>query len=217
MNKEAKILIGVALVVLIGGGALFLFANPQPKDAGQAVDSQSLVRETSNMTGKKEAKVTIVEFGDYQCPACAAAHPIVKKVLEDYKNNDQVNFVYRQFPLISIHKNAMLASQAALAAGEQGKFWEMHSKLFEGQIQWSENVSANVIFESYASSLSLDLTKFNNSLGQNLFRDVVNADIKDGEALGVNSTPTFFINGQKLNSIPSEEEWKQKIEEELKK
>ena len=217
MNKEAKILIGVALAVLIGGAALFLFANPQPKDAGQAVDSQSLVRETSNMTGKKEAKVTIVEFGDYQCPACAAAHPIIKQVLEDYKNNDQVNLVYRQFPLVTIHKNAMLASQAALAAGEQGKFWEMHNKLYEAQTQWSESLSANVVFESYALSLGLDVVKFNSALSQNLFREVVNTDIKDGEALGVNSTPTFYLNGQKLNSIPSVEEWKQKIEEELKK
>lgn len=217
MNKEAKILIGVALAVLIGGAALFLFANPQPKDAGQAVDSQSLVRETSNMTGKKEAKVTIVEFGDYQCPACAAAHPIIKQVLEDYKNNDQVNLVYRQFPLVTIHKNAMLASQAALAAGEQGKFWEMHNKLYEAQTQWSESLSANVVFESYALSLGLDVVKFNSALSQNLFREVVNTDIKDGEALGVNSTPTFYLNGQKLNSIPSVEEWKQKIEEGLKK
>jgi protein-disulfide isomerase len=217
MNKEAKILIAIAVVVLLGGAALFMFGNPQPKEAGQAVDSQSLVRENSQMTGKRDAKVTIVEFADFQCPGCGALYPTIKRIKDEYKSNDNVNFVYRQFPLVTIHRNAMLAAETSEAAAEQGKFWEMHDKLFENQTVWSESAAASDIFLSYATELGLDSGKVRDALTNHTYREIVNTDIADGEKLGVNSTPTVYVNGIKLDRIPSYEELKQRIEDELKK
>lgn len=217
MNKETNILIGAAAVVILGGAALFMFGNPQPKEAGQAVDSQSLVRENNHMTGKKDAKVTIVEFADFQCPGCAYAHPILKQIKETYKDNSEVNFVYRHFPLVTIHKNAMLAAQISEAAGEQGKFWEMHDRIFETQTSWAESDTAELSFLGYASDLGLDVEKIKTALTQATYRDIINTDVQDGEKIGVNSTPTIYVNGIKLEKIPTYEELKQKIEEELKK
>lgn len=217
MSKEAKILTTIAIIIVAVGSLLFLKGNPQPIEPGQAVDSQSLLRETSHMTGDSKAKVTLVEFGDFQCPACAAAHPIVKKVLADYQSNPQFNFVFRQFPLISIHPNAMPSAQASEAAGKQGKFWEMYDRLYETQNDWSTSATAKDLFTNYASSLGLDAGAFRSDLDKQTFREVVQADIDDGTKLGVQGTPTFYLNGQKLNSIPSYEEFKQLIDAELAK
>ena len=217
MSKEAKVLIGIAIVVVIGGILLAIFANPQPSEPGAAVDAQSLVRESSHMTGKAGAKVTIVEFGDFQCPACAAAHPIVKQALESYKDNENVNFVFRNFPLDSIHPNAQISAEAAEAAGAQGKYWEMHNLLYEKQADWSTNAAPLETFVGYAQSLGLDVDKFRQSVSQRMATDIIKADYDDGQKIGVNSTPTFFINGVKEAKVLSLDELKAKIELELAK
>ena len=199
MSKEAKVLIGIAIVVVIGGVLLAIFGNPQPVDPGAPVDGQSLVRDTSYMTGKKDAKVTIVEFGDYQCPACAAANPIVKKVLADYAGNQEVNFVFRHFPLDSIHANAHISAEAAEAAGVQGKFWEMHNLLYERQAEWSTLVAPLDTFVRYAGEIGLNVDEFRTAVDQRRFAEIIGTDYSDGEKIGVNSTPTFFVNGEKLS------------------
>lgn len=215
MSKEAKILIAIAGVVVIGGVILAIFFNPQPKEPGQAIDSQSLVRDTSHMTGKKDAKVTFVEFGDFQCPACAAAAPNIEKLMDDYKGNDNVNFVFRNFPLDTIHPNAHIGSEAAEAAGEQGKFWEMYKVLYEKQTEWSVASSPIDYFVSYAQQLGLNVDQFRSSVTARKFSDIINTDYSDGEKAGVNSTPTIFINGEKTNGYQYDE-LKSKIEEKLK-
>lgn len=217
MSKEAKILIGIAAVVVVGGIFLSLKANPQPTDPGQAVDSQSLVRDTSRMTGKKDAKVKIVEFGDYQCPACAAAAPIIKQVLEAYKDNPEVSFVFRNFPLESIHSNARISSEAAEAAGEQGKYFEMYYKLYEKQTEWASDPNPLEKFVGYAQELGLNTDQFRQRVSQQFARDLINTDLADGEALGVNSTPTFFINGEISRKVLSFEDIKAKVDAALAK
>src|SRR6476469_3778045 len=122
MTKEAKILIAIAAVVVVGGVLLAIFFNPQPAEPGKAVDSQSLIRDNSHMTKQASAKVNLVEFGDYQCPGCGAAYPRIKQLLDGYKDNKDVNFVFRNFPLTTIHPNAMIGAEAAEAAGKQGKY-----------------------------------------------------------------------------------------------
>jgi protein-disulfide isomerase len=217
MTKEAKILIGIAVVVVIAGVLLAIFANPQPQAPGEVVNSQNLVRSNNYMTGKQDAKVTIVEFGDYQCPACAAAHPIVKSVLEGYKDNPNVNFVFRHFPLDSIHPNAHISSEAAEAAGSQGKFWEMHDLLYQRQNEWSTLPDPLPTFESYATNLGLDVGKFKSEVASRRYADVISADQQDGTSATVNSTPTFFINGVKYDKVLQSEELKRIIEEQLAK
>src|SRR5438552_3274427 len=133
MKKQVLILIGLGIVI-IGGGILLMLRSgsfsASPTNQPLA-DPGKLVRDNSHMTSKLNAKVTVVEFGDYQCPACGYAYPILKQVLEDqYKDNPDVNFVFRNFPLPQ-HANAPAAAEAAEAAGAQGKYWFMHDLLYE--------------------------------------------------------------------------------------
>ena len=216
MTKEAKILIGIAAIVLIGGVILSVTANPQPKDPGAPVDSQALIRETSHMTGKKEAKVNVVEFADYQCPACASASPTIKRLIDEYKDNGDVNFVFRHFPLDSIHPNARIGGEAAEAAGEQGKFWEMTALLFEKQAEWSSQPAPIDTLVRYATELGLNPEPFKQSVEQRKYKDIMTTDYQDGTSVGVSSTPTFFVNGQKTDGYQYDE-LKGKIEEALKK
>ncbi len=213
MSKEVKIIIGVGLAVAAGG--FFLFTQqPKQLDPGQLVDSQALIRDTSHMTGKKDAKVSVVEFGDYQCPACATAAPILSRLREEYKNIPEVNFVFRHFPLAQ-HERAIVAAQAAEAAAEQGKFWEMTDKLYQTQNQWIGSVGHEPVFQTLAQELGLDVDKFRQAAESNKYSDIIKADQSDGTALEVNSTPTFFINGLKTAGF-GYEELKSTIEEKLK-
>ena len=166
------------------------------------------------MTGTKDAKVNIVEFGDYQCPACAYASPIVQELVKAYKNNPNVNFVFRNFPLPQ-HSNAMISAEASEAARVQGKFLEMSEMLYGRQNEWSGNSKALEIFIGYAKELGLDINLFTDSVSQEKFKDIIIKDRSDGQALGVNSTPSFFINGEKLNGIPGLEEFKKIIDGKL--
>ncbi len=221
MTKEAKILIAIAVVVVIGGILLAIYANPKPAEPGAPVDQQSLIRETSHMTKKLTAKVNIVEFGDFQCPGCAAAAPILKKVIEDYKDNENVNVVFRNFPLDSIHPNAHISAEAAEAAARQGKFWEMYELLYAKQNEWSVQPEPLTMFADYASTLGMNVDEFKTGVGNRLFEDVIKADYDDGTKLGVTGTPTFYINGvlfaPNAGKIPTYEDFKTKIDEELAK
>jgi protein-disulfide isomerase len=213
MSKELKVIMIIGVVFIVGG--ILLFRNqPQLENPGQPIDSESLVRESSHMTGKKDAKVTVVEFGDYECPACAAAEPTFEQLRQEYKDNPNVNFVFRNFPLPQ-HQKALVSAEAAEAAGEQGKFWEMHHKLYQNQAKWIGPGDHKALFLQYATELGLDVLKFSQSLEQNKYSDVINTDGSDGQALGVNSTPTFFINGEKTKGYQYDE-LKSKIEEKLK-
>lgn len=215
MNKDAKILLGVALVAIVGGILLWAM-QPKALPVTDPVDGSLLIREGSHSTGKIDAKVQIVEFGDYQCPACAAVHPIIKRVLEEYKDNSEVTFVFRNFPL-SIHPNARISAQAAESAGSQGKFWEMHDMIYENQGEWSDVKNPIDIFVGYAEKIGLDTDKFKTEVKNSQYSAIISADYKDGEELGVDSTPTFFVNGVKFgNGVSSYEAFKTKIDELLK-
>jgi protein-disulfide isomerase len=220
MTKEAKILIGIAVLVVIGGILLAIFANPQPSEPGKPLDEKSLVRDSSHMTKALTAKVNIVEFGDYQCPGCGAVHPTLKQLLDGYKDNDNVNFVFRNFPL-DFHPNARISAEAAEAASKQGKFWEMHDMLYERQAEWAELPDPSGKFSEYAGLLGMNLGDFNASVSQRMSKDVIQADVDDGKSLDVQGTPTFYINGTLFaptpGRIPSLEEFKTKIDEELAK
>ena len=217
MSNETKILggIGIVTLILVVGAAILIGGDSKSATSDEAVkaDTKLLVKDNSQKLGSPSAKVTLVEFGDYQCPACGAAHPITKQLLDEYKGD--VFFVYRHFPLPS-HKNAVIAAQAAEAAGEQGKFWEMHDMLFENQETWSESNKAQDIFVSYAENLELDVAAFTNALNNKDAVEKINADQDDGIKLGVNSTPTFYINGEKQAGGMSYSTFKEKIDAALK-
>ena len=217
MTQEAKIIggIGIATVVLVIGAALYLGgqSSQQPQNNERVTDTQRLVGADSYKVEVPNAKATVVEFADFQCPACRSAHPVVKQMLEDYEG--KVTYVYRHFPLPA-HRNASLAAQAAEAAGAQGKFFEYHDVLFEKQQEWSDTKSPIDTFTKYAADLGLDETKFKEALEKRTYAEKVQKEQDDGIALGVNSTPTFFVDGQRLVGVPTYDSLKQTIDAALK-
>ena len=211
MSKETKIISGVGIVFF----ALFAFLIYKTSSGTPtSSDPALLIGPSSYMTGTKVAKGNVDEFGDFQCTACAYANPIVQQLIKFYKDNPNVNFVFRHFPLPQ-HSNAMISAEAVESAGAQGKFWEMLDLVYSGQNEWSGNPKALDVFVGYAQKLGLDTKVFADSISQNKFQNVSTKDRSDGQTLGVNSTPTFFINGEKLVGIPGSEEFKKKIDEKL--
>jgi protein-disulfide isomerase len=150
--------------------------------------------------GKKDSKVLFVEYGDYQCPGCGNAYPNVKTVTDKYQG--QIAFVFRNFPLTTLHPNAEAAAAAAEAAGLQGKYWEMHDKLYENQSSW-ENLSvtdrAN-FFEAFAKDLGLNATQFMNDMGGQKVTQKISFDIALGQKANISATPSFFLDGKALDS-----------------
>ena len=161
--------------------------------------------------GTQEAKVVLVEYSDFQCPACGSYFPLVKRLNQEFA--ERLQFAYRHFPLRQIHTNAELAARAAEAAGRQGKFWEMHDMLFENQNSWSSQRSAKDTFLSYAQSLQLDIGRFEGDLNSEEVKEKVENDYQSGIQSGVNATPTFFLNGQKIQNPRSYDEFRNIIEQ----
>ncbi|HEY8108826.1 MAG TPA: thioredoxin domain-containing protein [Patescibacteria group bacterium] len=197
MNTESKVLIAIAAVVTVAVGIL-LVVNGGKDDAAKVADPGKLVRSDSIQTNPK-AKVTVVEFADLQCPACAAAQPTVQQVKKQF--GDRVNFVWRHFPL-SIHQNAQAAAHAAEAANEQGKFFPYTDKLFASQEAWSEVANANAIqlFVSYGTGLGVDGAAIKDAASGQKYKTKIKKDMADGEALQVVSTPTFFVDGKRVDT-----------------
>ncbi|MEK9178421.1 MAG: thioredoxin domain-containing protein [Patescibacteria group bacterium] len=165
--------------------------------------------------GSESAKVTLVEYSDFQCPACETYYPTLKQLKEDYK--DRMLFVYRNFPLRQAHANAAISAQASYAAHKQGKFWEMHNLLFDNQSVWSNQANPAGTFEEYASTIELDVEKFQQDMNSQEAKDYVSSQEKQALSLGVNSTPTFFLNKKLLRVNANYEEFKKAIDQELSK
>lgn len=177
-----------AFIALTGGGA-----PPAPVIVERVPDERGQVK------GPDDAKVTIVEFSDFECPYCANAVPVIKEILARYPS--QVRFVYRHFPLQDIHSSAFQAAEAAECAAEQGKFWEMHDKLFANQTVFGmENL------RQYAAEISLDLAQFSACRESGRARAAIEQDLADGQRYGVNGTPTFFVNNTMLFGVSELEE-----------
>jgi protein-disulfide isomerase len=191
-----NILIVSAIVVAIIAGAMALDSKKDRKTNSANSRSESTAIAEAQIYGSKDSKVKLVEYGDFQCPACGAYFPLVKEIKEKYK--DQISFEFKNFPLTQKHLNAQAAHRAAHAAGLQGKFWEMHDKLYESQASWSQSNGAIKLFEEYANSLGLNMDQYKADVASGKTNDYINQDIEDGQELGVNSTPTFFLNGKEL-------------------
>ncbi len=159
--------------------------------------------------GPEDAPITIIEFSDYECPYCRNWHDqVFKQLFEAYP--DEIRLVYRDFPLFSIHPNAVPAAEAANCAYEQGSFWEFHDKLFGMELDLSDEA-----YQQYAQDLNLDMDAFNECVETRRYRDEVQADYTFASELGVRSTPTFFINGIALVGAQPYEVFQQVIDKEL--
>lgn len=196
MNDETKLFVGilVATVAIIGGAMFFLSSNA---NASPKADPKLLVRDDSYRVSTPSATVTLVEFGDYQCPACGAYHTVVKQLLTEFK--DSLTFVFREFPL-PMHANGPIAAFAAQSAGKQGKYWQMHDVLYEKQADWSLGTDAREKILQYAKDLGLNVAQFTKDLDSPEIKNIVDRDTGDGNRLGVNATPTFYLDREKIEN-----------------
>lgn len=196
--KNPWIIVGVA-VVLLFGIAFWL--------SGQAAEQNNEgVEIVAHQKGNPEARVVLTEFSDFQCPACRAAQPVIADVLAAFP--DDVRLDFRFFPLPTF-PFSLQAAQAAAAAGQQDKFFEFHDILFERQAEWSGSGSPSVLFVRYAEELELDVNLFRRHMRSSVLRDQVVADRNEGIERGVTGTPTFFLNGERMQFASYEEFFQQ--------
>lgn len=201
MSNERKFLIwiGVVTLLIVAAGAFFFSRGQNGETSSSGVSFAEILKDSIHTKGEATTEARIVEFGDYQCPACGQAQPILKKFLEE--KGDKVYFVFKNFPLTQIHPNAVPAARAAEAAGKQGKYFEMNEILYQKQAEWSGLADATRKFEEYARSLGLDLSRFKKDINEAI--GVINSDAALGKKAGVGSTPTFFINGKMYSGVLS--------------
>ncbi len=161
-------------------------------------DVPPAVSQEDHVRGGKSAIVTIVEYGDFQCPACSAYEKIVSTIQKKYPEDVRVTF--RHFPLIQIHRNAFMAAKYTEAAGAQGKFWEMHDILYLKQEEWGSTLDAETKIQGYGKELGLDVTKLQQTANSKDAEDRVMVNLKEATALKLPGTPSFFINGNKVEA-----------------
>ena len=196
MNKSTKIILGLVLAVAAAALAFSYLSAP----TGSSPSTNSNMPAVTDVDWQIKAEgstVTLVEYADFQCPACGAYHPLVKQLQADYAG--KVNFVFRHFPL-SIHPNAVPAALAAEAAGAQGKFFEMSDLIFTRQEAWSGSSKPDDMFVAYATELGLDVEKFKTDMTSTELKQKIVDSFKGGQKAKVTGTPTFFLNGAKLEN-----------------
>ncbi len=183
----------LVLAAIIWG--LSVAMNKQP--SGPTLGTPAAVTVADHVRGPENAPVTVIEYSDFQCPACAAYFPLVEKLVDE--STSTVRFVYRHFPLYPLpHKNSYLASQASEAAALQGKFWEMHRLLFTNQTTWENPDAAAGIYETYAERIGLNMETYKKDFNSSEVKARIQRDREEGDRLGVNATPTFFVNGKAI-------------------
>jgi protein-disulfide isomerase len=188
-----------------------LAATPLPPDL-------EFEAEEFAVDGDPKAPVTVVEFSDYQCPFCLRFFQETKAQLDKrYIDTGKVRFIYKDFPIDSIHAQARVSALAAECAGAQGKYWEMHDRLFEGQSEWAEQVQAVDVLKGYGSDLGLDSDQFSACIDNESYAAEIQADLAEGQRAGVTGTPTFYINGRMLVGAQPLDVIVQIIEAELNK
>lgn len=194
MNKRFIIILAVLFIGFLG----IVVVSKKEKSSLQNGDTAG---GSNHVFGNKESGVTLVEFGDFQCPACGTVFPIVSQLKADY--GDSFAFQFRHYPIVNKHPNAMAAHRAAEAAAKQDRFWEMHDMLYARQKVWETSTNPVQIFEDYATELGLNVDKYKQDVASSTVNDIINADLKAAQAIGITGTPTFILNGRVLESSPA--------------
>ena len=163
--------------------------------------------------GAPQATVKIVEYSDFQCPACQQVQGTIKRIMEEYSG--AVQLIYNDFPLVRVHPNALPAAEAAQCAFSQGRFWEYHDLLFEGQNIWAQSTDPQSSFMGYARDAGLNIEQFSRCLENHETRKAVREDMNEGETLRIQSTPTFFINNTRLVGPATFSNFKEAIDAQL--
>lgn len=205
MGPRAWIIFAVICVGVLGG---LVFWSKKDQVSVDGID-QTTIQAASNASGNiadhtfglEKSDVILIEYGDFQCPACGSAYPILKQLTDEFK--DKITFVFRNNPITQIHPNAKAAAAAAEAAGLQGKYWEMHDALYENQNEWS-NASVDdrgTYFEKYAKNVGVsDMKKFKSDFSAKNVSDKISYDLALAKTVPVTGTPTILLNGDKIES-----------------
>lgn len=212
MTKQFWAVIGLIVVVLIG---VFVFTgNKQSGSSGNGTL-------TNHVEGKGTTGVTLVEYGDYECPFCGEYFPTVKQVEQEYAS--LIHFQFRNFPLTTVHPNAFAGARAAEAAALQGKFWEMHDTLYEnqdptGKSGWvASSDPLNKFFVTFANQIGLNVDKFKTDFASDKVNNTVNADLGEANKLGLNATPTFFLDGKQVQIANTVQDFEKVLNAEIAK
>jgi protein-disulfide isomerase len=184
--KNPWVIIGIIATLLIGGAIWYSAGASEAYNAGVEVKA--------HLKGNPEATVKLVEYSDFQCPACAQFQPYISEIVEQY--GDQLSFEYRHFPLTQIHRLAEPAARAAEAAGQQGKFFEFHDMLFQNQGEWANSTNPAQFFVKYATELGLDMEEFTRHQRSSLLQSKVREQFNEARGLGFTGTPSFVLNGE---------------------
>ena len=223
MNKKSWIIFAIIVVAIVGG---MVYISTQNRlnisdiNNDQLNTTISAESRNGNITdheiGSKDAKVTIIEYADYQCPGCGTAAPKAEALSKKYK--DHVRLIFRNFPIASSHPNARAAAAVAEAAGLQGKFWEMNELLYANQDAWksANTTERDNIFKSYAEQLKLNIDQYKTDIASNRVKNKIDFDMALGRKHGVAATPTFYING-KNTEMDSSGSIESSVKEALKK
>jgi protein-disulfide isomerase len=172
-------------------------ATPTPDPAGQVKGA-----EPAHMRGNPNAPVTLEEFGDFQCPSCGSYHPELKKIEAEF--GDKLKVIFRELPLLPMHEHALMAAQAAEAAGVQGKFWEMHDLLYDNQAKWVDQKDLVPVFVDYAKQIGINPDQFMKDLNGETVAQRIFQDGKRAHSFGLKGTPSFFVNGKEAK----DDQWK---------
>lgn len=194
------VIIVLVLIAAVAGGWLVLRSSQQSRKSSAPTPDPALEvqgAEPPHLRGNPNAPVTLEEFGDFQCPSCGAYYPELKKIEAEY--GDRLKVIFREMPLVPMHEHALLAAQAAEAAGLQGKFWEMHDKLYENQTKWTEAKDLVPIFIDYAKQIGVDPDRFMKDLNGDKVATRIFQDGKRAHALNIRGTPSFFVNGKEAS------------------
>lgn len=187
--KNPFVVIGVIVALLIAGSVWYGSTVGSSYDEGVVV--------AVHTSGNESAAVTLTEYSDLQCPACAQFHPIVEDILAEF--GDQIKFEYKHFPLAQLHPYAEAAARAAEAAGQQDKFFEYITLLFKNQSAWSQSRTPAALFVTYANELGLDTDQFTRQQRSSLLQAQVRSQFSEARGLGLTGTPSFFLNGIKMD------------------
>lgn len=223
MSKKAWIIFAAICVVVLGG--LVFLSRGNQVDVSKVEDLKIVAASEQNGNiadhtfGTTAGKAVLIEYGDFQCPACGSAFPILKSLTEEFK--EDLTFIFRNNPLTSLHPNARAASAAAEAAGLQGKYWEMHDILYQQQDTWGNAAIDKRLsyFEGYAKQIGVkDMDKFKTDMSSERVGDKINFDLALGKKVGVSGTPTILLDGKKIESDTwsNKDKFKAAIEEALK-
>lgn len=212
MNKFTLIII----IVLIGMGGLIYKTASQKDSTGGSLDKQAALQisKQDHVLGNPDSKVVLFEYADFECPACGSYHPLVNELANQYA--DDIAIVQRHFPL-SFHKNAWTSAQAVEAAGMQGKYHEMANLVYANQSVWANKSADIAMFDSMAELLELDMERYHADAQLDTVKKRIQDDINSAYLLGVNSTPSFYLGGVKIQNPQSLEEFSALIDAEIAK